>query len=35
MGTPYAKADTREAILAAFAAAVGRTGPTLVEITIR
>ena len=28
MGTPYAKADTREAILAAFAEAVKRDGPT-------
>ncbi len=35
MGTPYAKADTREAILAAFAEAVRRDGPTLIEITIR
>jgi benzoylformate decarboxylase len=35
MGTPYARADTRDAILAAFAEAVGRNGPTLVEITIR
>jgi benzoylformate decarboxylase len=35
MGTPYAKAETREAILAAFAEAVKRDGPTLIEVPIR
>jgi benzoylformate decarboxylase len=35
MGTPYAKADTREAVLAAFVEAVKRDGPSLIEITIR
>ena len=34
MGTPYAKAGTRDEIAAAFAAAVGREGPTLIEIPI-
>jgi thiamine pyrophosphate-dependent acetolactate synthase large subunit-like protein len=34
MGTPYALAGTREAVLATFAAAVKRDGPTLVEIPI-
>ena len=35
MGTPYTKADTREAILAGFAEAVKRDGPTVIEIPIR
>ena len=35
MGTPYARADTRDAVMAAFAAALGRDGPTLIEIPIR
>ncbi len=35
MGTPFAKAETREAILAAFAEAAKREGPTLIEIPIR
>src|SRR5271154_222117 len=35
MGTPYEKAETREAIQAAFAEAVKRNGPTLIEIPIR
>jgi len=35
MGTPYEKAETREAIFAAFAAAGKRGGPTLIEIPIR
>jgi len=34
MGTPYAKAESREEIAAAFAAATGREGPTLIEIPI-
>ncbi len=34
MGTPYAKAESREEIAAAFAAATGRDGPTLIEIPI-
>jgi benzoylformate decarboxylase len=34
MGTPYAKAGTRDEIAAAFAAAMGRDGPTLIEIPI-
>ncbi len=34
MGTPYANAQTREAVLAAFAEAVKREGPTLIEIPI-
>jgi len=35
MGTPYARAATRDAALAAFAEAVKRDGPTLIEIPIR
>ena len=35
MGTPYAKADTRDAVRAAFTQAVKRDGPTLIEIPIR
>ena len=34
MGTPYAKAENRDEIAAAFAAATVREGPTLIEITI-
>jgi benzoylformate decarboxylase len=34
MGTPHALAATREAVLAAFADAVRREGPTLIEIPI-
>ena len=34
MGTPYAMAAAREAVLAAFAKAVKRDGPTLIEIQI-
>jgi benzoylformate decarboxylase len=35
MGTPYARAHDREAVLAAFAEAVTRDGPSLIEIPIR
>src|SRR6185437_8273219 len=34
MGTPYALAGTREAVLAAFARAIKRDGPTLIEIPL-
>jgi benzoylformate decarboxylase len=34
MGVPHVKAATRNAVLSAFAAAVQRDGPTLVEIPI-
>jgi benzoylformate decarboxylase len=34
MGTPYARAETREAVLAAFAEAEKRDGPSLIEIPI-
>ncbi len=35
MGTPYARADDRAAMLAAFAEAATRNGPTLIEIPVR
>ena len=34
MGVPHAKAANREAVLAAFAEAVKRNGPSLIEIPI-